>query len=132
MSNEPPPPNESSETQPSTDTTSEATVATSSYDPKVIGIVAYITLIGWIVALIMNNPKSDFGSFHLRQALGIWLLGLVSAFVFIVPILGWIAGMVGYLAAFVFWILGLISAIQGEKKLVPLIGEKAQEWFKAL
>jgi len=123
-----PPPSAPEENQPA----GEVTPTSSSYDPKIVGIVAYITLIGWIVALIMNNPKTEYGSFHIRQSLGIMLLFLVSGFVMIVPILGVLAGLVGYIAALVLWIIGLVGAIQGEKKPVPLIGEKSQEWFKAL
>lgn len=105
---------------------------TSGTDPKVVSIVAYITLIGWIVALVLNNPKSDLGSFHLRQSLGIILLAFASGVVMIVPFIGWVVGAAGYLLAFVLWILGLISATQGEKKLVPVLGAQFQEWFKAL
>jgi uncharacterized membrane protein len=32
----------------------------------------------------------------------------------------------------VLWVMGLISAINGEEKPMPLIGEKAQEIFKNL
>lgn len=105
---------------------------TTGTDPKVVAIVSYITIIGWIVALVLNNPKSDFGSFHVRQSLGIFLLVFASGVVMIVPVIGWIAGVAGYILAFVMWILGLISAVQGEKKLVPLLGAQFQEWFKAL
>ena len=37
--------------------------------------------------------------------------------------LGWIALGVGYLVLFVFWVMGLVSAIQGEEKPLTLIGE---------
>jgi len=128
MSNEPSTPSpENNPAEPS-----PAPAASSGYDPKIIGIVAYITIIGWIVALIMNNPKSPFASFHIRQSLGIMLLFLVSGIVMIIPILGWIVGLVGYITAFVLWIIGLIGSIQGNEKTVPLIGDKAQEWFKTL
>ena len=47
-------------------------------DGKVIGIVSHITLIGWIVALIMNqNNKSEFGSFYIRQNLGLILFSFI-------------------------------------------------------
>ncbi len=102
-------------------------------DPKVIAILAYITFIGWIVALVLNsNNKSDLASFHLRQALGVILLFLVSSFVFVVPIIGWLAGMAGIVLAFVLWIIGLISAVNGEQKVVPVLGDKFQEWFQGL
>lgn len=92
-------------------------------DPKVIGIIAYLTLIGWIVALILNSSaKSEFGSFHIRQALGIGLLGLLLAFI---PVIGWILTII-------LVIIGLMSAINGEQKTVPVVGEYFQDWFKGL
>ncbi len=94
-------------------------------DGKVIGIVSHITLIGWIVALIMNqNNKSEFGSFYIRQNLGLILFSFITA----IPYLGWVIGII----LFVFWIISLISAIQGKMIPIPLIGEKFQEWFKSV
>ena len=41
-------------------------------DGKTVAIIAYITLIGWIIALVMNNGnKTVLGSYHIRQSLGI-------------------------------------------------------------
>lgn len=94
-------------------------------DGKVIGIVSHITLIGWIVALIMNqNNKSEFGSFYVRQNLGLILFSFITA----IPFLGWVIGIV----LFVFWIISLINAIQGKMTPIPLLGEKFQEWFKSV
>lgn len=101
-------------------------------DPKVVAILSYVTVFGWIAAVIMNNPKKPLASFHVRQMLGIMLAGLALMVVSIIPILGWIVAFVGMIALFVFWIMGLIGAIQGQQKPLPLIGERSQEWFKAL
>jgi uncharacterized membrane protein len=105
---------------------------TTSDDGKTIAIISYITLIGWIIALVMhNNDKTDLGAFHIRQSLGIICvaiaLSIINAVIGI-PIFGWII----QLAIIAFWILGFIGAIQGEKKPVPLLGEQFQEWFKGI
>jgi uncharacterized membrane protein len=110
----------------------ENPVNTSNMDPKVVSIVSYLTLIGWIVALVLNNPKSEQASFHIRQSLGIILVAIISGFIMIIPILGWLIGIAGYILAFVMWLLGFIGAVQGEQKVVPVLGERFQEWFKAL
>lgn len=95
-------------------------------DGKTKGIVAHITWIGWIIALILNSSEKDeLASFYIRQTLGIWLLGLVITFIPIVNMIGWIV-------VFVFWVMSLIGSIQGEKKLVPWVGELFQDWFKGL
>jgi len=96
-----------------------------SKDGKNVAIIAHLTLIGWVIALIMNNGnKTELGSFYIRQVLGIIILALLSW----IPLLGWIIGFV----CFIMWIMSLISAINGEKKTVFLLGEQFQDWFKSL
>lgn len=105
---------------------------TSTDNGKTVAIIAYITLIGWIIALVMNNGnKTALGTYHVRQALGIMCVGVVlsiaSGFIGI-----WMLARVVQLAILVLWILGLVSAVQGEMKPVPVLGEKFQEWFKGI
>ena len=93
---------------------------------KLVAILSYITIIGWIIALVLNmNKKTSFGSFHVRQALIVMIAAFVLGFI---PVLGWILDIV----VFIFWIMGLIYAIQGKEKVVPIIGPWGQQWFKAL
>jgi uncharacterized membrane protein len=116
------------------------TNATQSMEGKSIAIISYITIIGWIVAYIMHgNNKSPLGAFHIRQSLFLMICGFTTAiaqmlFVFI-PFLGWLISMLLYfvlLGLFVLWIMGLIAAINGEEKPVPLLGAKAQELLKGI
>ena len=101
----------------------------SSMDPKIIAVISYLALIGWIIAFIIyQNNKSELAIFHIRQALGINIIGFLGAFIFWIPFLGWA------LAIFllVLWLMGLIYAIQGEAKPVPLIGDFIQDLFKGI
>ena len=100
---------------------------------KVIGIVAYITLIGLIVAFILNQTnKDDFATFHIRQSLGIFASGVVISLFSVVPIIGWILAIVGSILVVVMWFFGLISAVNGTMKPVPILGDKFEEWFQSL
>ena len=112
-------------------------------DPgKVVAILSYCTLIGFIIALVMNsdqNNKSELGVFHIRQALGIFITSfsmVIISFIFMfIPFIGWIISLViniGYIGIFVFWILGLISAINGQRKAVPLLGDFYQNLLKGI
>jgi uncharacterized membrane protein len=94
-------------------------------DGKTKAIVAHITLIGWIIALVLNSQEKDeYASFYIRQMLGLIILNLV----WIIPILGWIVGLV----VLVFWVISIIGAASGEMKLLPVVGQYFQDWFKAL
>lgn len=95
-------------------------------DDKTKAIVAHITIVGWIIALVINvQEKEEFASFYIRQLLGLYLTGLVFSFI---PYIGWIISVV----VFIFWILSLVAAIQGEKQETPLVGVYFQQWFRTL
>ncbi|GJM28450.1 MAG: hypothetical protein DHS20C17_10850 [Cyclobacteriaceae bacterium] len=100
---------------------------------KVIGILAYITIFGLIIAFIMNQEKKDpFGSYHIRQALGIFICSLALSAIAMVPFVGWAVAVIGWLLILVLWVMGLINAISGNMKPVPVLGEKFEEWFKTV
>ena len=81
-------------------------------DAKTTSIVAYITWIGFFVALLAGHKEG--AKFHLNQALVI-LIFFIPA---LIPCLGQIWGIF----MMVCWILGLVAAINQEEKEVPLIG----------
>lgn len=100
---------------------------------KTIAIIAYITIIGLIIAFVMNNDKKNtFAAFHIRQCLGIALTGLALGIINVIPILGWLISIFGSLFILVLWIMGLVSALNGQEKPVPLLGEKYQEWLSSI
>ena len=97
---------------------------------KTMAIISYITIIGTLIAFIMNqNKRNYFAAFHIRQSLGIFLTGLVVNFLQRYIDYNWL-DVVLSLGVFVLWIVGLIAAIQGEEKTVPLLGDQFQEWFR--
>lgn len=103
------------------------------FQGKTIAIISYLTLIGLIVAFVLNmDKKNTFASYHIRQSLGIGLTGFALAMFNIVPILGWLLSIIGFIVLFVLWITGLLSALNGKEKPVFLLGEKYQEWLQGI
>jgi uncharacterized membrane protein len=105
-------------------------------DARTTAWVSYITPIGWIIAYINHNNalvKSPFATFHLRQSFGLIAISIAVGFaesvmVFVIPLLGltfWIL----HIALVVLWLIGLINAINGEEKPLPVIGLSFQQWF---
>ncbi len=78
-------------------------------DAKTTAIVSYFTWIGWLIALLAGQKDDEFAKHHINQVLIINLIALI-------PI-----GVTQVFSA-VLWIMGLINAIQGEAKPLPLIG----------
>lgn len=111
---------------------------TQSVDTSV-GVIAYITLIGFIIALVLNNDKKgetrSFGAFHLRQSIGLMLTGIVlmigmmvlTAILMVISFklamtLTSIIYPIIYLGIIALLIIGVINAANGKKKELPVIG----------
>jgi len=102
-------------------------------DAKTKAIISHLFGIGWLIALIMNmNNKEEYASYFIRQNLGLIIIVVLLKIVGYIPILGPIIWIAGGILVFVFWLMSLIWAIQGDMKPLPWIGVKFQEWFKAL
>lgn len=96
---------------------------------KTLGIVAYFTFIGLIISIIRNlDKKNPFIAFHTRQMLGLILLlifsNAVEKYVY-----SWL-GTILWFAVFIYWVFGLITAINGKTNLVPFFGQLFQDWFQ--
>lgn len=90
---------------------------------KTIAIVSYITIIGWVIALILNNnEKNSFASFHIRQALGLNLVGMVLSA--ILPY--------GFVLGIIMLAFGFFTAYSGRTVPFPVVGDYFQDWFKSL
>lgn len=100
---------------------------------KDIALISYLTLIGLIIAFVMNNDKKhDFAKFHIRQSLGLFLTAIALSFFSLIPFLGWVVWIVGIFLLLYMWIKGLLNAINGKEEVVPVLGDKYAEIFKNL
>lgn len=93
---------------------------------KVIAIVAHITLIGWIIAVVINsNQKTEFGSFYIRQMLGLFAMGVIGG---LIPIFNLLMALI-VVAGLIY---SLVGAITGVKNELPVVGPFFQDWFRTL
>lgn len=100
---------------------------------KDIALISYLTLIGLVIAFVMNNDKKyEFAKFHIRQSLGIFLSVIALSLINIIPLIGWMIWFVGVFFLLYIWIKGLMNAINGKEEVVPILGEKYAEIFKNL
>ena len=85
-------------------------------------IVAYLSWPGLLIAFFAGDRYAS--RFHLNQSLVIWLAAtLISVTAKWLPPFGWLVGLVGGLFCALCWFIGIINAIQGIEKEVPLLGQ---------
>ena len=111
--------------------------ATPAGEDRTVAILSYITIIGLIIAIVMHSSKkTTLGAFHLRQSLGLLITALViwipCMIISLIPVVNLVMVLLGpavFIALFVFWGMGLIAAINGQQKPLPVVGEHYQKWF---
>ncbi|OUR90704.1 hypothetical protein A9Q87_12170 [Flavobacteriales bacterium 34_180_T64] len=99
---------------------------------KTLAVVSYFTLVGTLVAFFLNKDKGNtFAAFHIRQALGLWLLQMVLGFV--------VSGFDSWMVTNAFWIFfvilfiyGILGAFSGKQNSVPILGDFFQKIFATL
>jgi uncharacterized membrane protein len=85
---------------------------------KLNAVLSYLGILIIVPLLSEDAKKSSFAKFHLNQGLVLLLASIIGSFVFWIPFIGWAAAVF----VFVLWLMGIIGAIQGEMKRVPLLG----------
>ena len=95
---------------------------------KATDIVCYLSPLGFIIAFLVGARQES--RFHLNQSLVIWLVGtiagIVSSVLGWIPLIGWLVALamvVVDLFCVVCWFIGVIGAIQGTEKPVPVLGQ---------
>ncbi len=115
---------------------------------KKVSVLAYLTLIGFIIALyINNNNKTKLGTYHLKQALGLHCTSFVFLFIpfFLIAGVGSdLLGIFTYLMTVILlvfvlgsisiylikvYIKAIISANNGDMNPIPVLGNTYEKWL---
>lgn len=100
---------------------------------KLVSIVSYLTIIGLIVAYVLNkkNP-TQLGSFHIRQSIGFTIFSFLLTFVGFVPGIGLILAGIANIIILAGFIFCLIAAFKEQEKELPFVGAMFQKWFSQI
>ena len=105
-----------------------AAQATTGLSDTAAGVLAYITIIPAIIFLLVEpynrNPKIKF---HAWQCIGLMCGWLACSIILVIPILGWIVGLLGDITLFVLWIMCVVKASSGGRFVLPVIGAFAEK-----
>ena len=105
-------------------------------------ICAVLMYIFWIVGIIWfftdeNMRKNRFAKFHVQQGImlliGSTILTFAIFLLIFIPIIGWILlfpAMILLWLPTVWMIIGIVYAVRGDFKPLPVIGEYALKWLK--
>ena len=84
-----------------------------------MGVLAYIL---FFIPLLAAKD-SPFARFHANQGLVLFLGGIASSILMVIPILGWLLAPVVSIIIMVLSVIGIINALNGRAKVLPIIGK---------
>lgn len=97
---------------------------------KAPAVLSYF-LVGILWWLIDEKVKKNaFVKFHVKQGLVVLIASIavsVAGFVLLfIPVIGWIVALALWLGIVVLWVMGIVGAIQGKTKELPVVGAFAK------
>jgi uncharacterized membrane protein len=96
-----------------------------SKDQSTNTLMAVLCYFGILVIIpLLTDAKNDpFVKFHIKQGLVLLIAYVICGFVFWIPVIGWLLGVV----LFVLFIMGIINAAGGKQNPLPILGQMADK-----
>jgi len=89
---------------------------------KIWAVIAYLGILCLIPLLAKKD--SPYAQFHAKQGLVLFITGIIVGAVSALPFIGWfIVAPLGSIFVLVLAIIGIVNAVQGKTKELPLIGQ---------
>ena len=90
---------------------------------RTLSIFPYVFNIAGVLLALIGKPDSKFCRFHANQALCLCVFDLICLLICIIPVLGWIVAGIGGVFSLVCVVIGVVNALKGNVKELPLIGK---------
>ncbi len=101
----------------------------SQEETKEVNMIAILSYLGILVIIPLLVAKGDeFVQYHAKQGLVLLVVGVVSMFIGVVPIIGWILAPFIFLACLILALIGIINVLKKQKKQLPIIGQYAKNF----
>lgn len=92
--------------------------------------IAAISYIFFIIGYFTVEKDSPFVKFHMKQSLALLIFAAAISFTLsilgIIPLLGWLIAFLGGILSLILFVIGIINALSGEEKELPLIGKYSE------
>ena len=96
-------------------------------DEKLFAFLCYlISIVGVIIVLVTKKDRKDFSIYHAGQGIALFVTWLVlwvfTIILRFIPVIGWLISSIVLIIVILFWIIGMINALNGKKVPLPIIG----------
>ena len=90
-----------------------------------MAVIAYII---FFIPLLTDAKNDPFVKYHVKQGLVLFIGYIIEIFVGMIPFIGWIISPLLGILLLILFIIGIMNAIGGKEKPLPVIGGFAQNF----
>jgi len=92
---------------------------------KFFAVISYISFL-CIISMILKKDNK-FALYHAKHGLALFVLEVSCFIISIIPLLGWLIGMLAVVVFSLFSIWGILQALMGKYSRLPLISDIADK-----
>ena len=94
---------------------------------KIWALIGYLGIL--VIFPLFLKKDSPFAYYHAKQGLVLFIFAIILGFLGMVPFIGWFLLLpIGGIIIFILWLMGIINALSGKIKPLPLIGGLAEKF----
>jgi uncharacterized membrane protein len=95
---------------------------------KLFGFLAYLLgIIGFLIVLLAKK-ENKFAMYHAKQCLVLFIASIIAYIITMIPVIGWfVLGPILSIIILILWIIGMVNALTGKEKALPIIGKYAEK-----
>ncbi|MEM4242851.1 MAG: DUF4870 domain-containing protein [Candidatus Woesearchaeota archaeon] len=101
-----------------------------SSESKLFAFLAYLLgIIGFVVVLVAKKTDA-FAMYHAKQSLVLFIAWIIVYVVGVfLPVIGWVIILpIGGLLLLILWVVGIVNALSGNMKPLPVIGRFGEKF----
>lgn len=87
--------------------------------PRFLAAISYLGVL--CLAPIILKVKNDYVRFHARQGLLLFIAEIVFILIWVIPFIGLVFGLIGWIICIVLSLIGLVNGIAGREWKVPVL-----------
>ncbi|HOV22004.1 MAG TPA: hypothetical protein P5150_06685 [Candidatus Ratteibacteria bacterium] len=90
--------------------------------------LAWLSYLGLLLLIpLLVNKDNEYSKFHVKQGLVLLICGIITRILWIIPVIGWVVGMVVGIFLLVLMIIGIVNALSEKTEPLPVIGKYAEK-----
>lgn len=91
--------------------------------------IAWLSYLGILLLIpLLTKKDNKFVKYHVKQGIVLLIAWIILSIILVIPILGWIVGILGDIFLLIMLIMGIVQSLGGNYWKMPVLGGFAEKF----